>query len=407
MNTMQVPPPAAGGIRAVDETKLPPLPDIARRRYLDAAFYEAELTHVWRKSWLLVGHTSDYPQAGSYRQFEFDRAPLVIIRGKDLKLRAFLNSCQHRGATVLKAQEGVTKVMSCQYHGWTYNLEGALIGIPEEQTFPHVKREERHLVELRCELWGGMIFINFDHAAPPLLEWMTPAVVARYGAIFESPMRVVWRKSWDFACNWKLPVEAFREAYHIDTVHKQTVAQMIDCKHAMIELYGNGHDSIIVPYWPRQAMEQGAWDAIPTLSNLKSLPGSDQPEFLANVLEANLFPNVSLAVQSVGFPLFSIWPLAPDRCRVDALWLGVDWGDAPPSPEWDTLTAGSDVVAGEDLANLMSMQVSLAADPDKGVPLATKEIGIYQLHAEIDKLIGAANIPAAWRVPDLLRGFEI
>lgn len=405
MNTMQKP-DFASGIRPVDESRLPPLPDIPRRRYLDAAFYEAELTHVWRKSWLLVGHESEYPQAGSYRQFEFDRAPIVVVRGKDLRLRAFLNSCQHRGATVLKAREGCTKVMSCQYHGWTYNLEGQLIGIPEEETFPHLKAEERSLVSLRCEQLGGMIFINFDHDAPALRDWLTPAFLDHYGAIFESPMRVVWRKSWDFGCNWKLPVEAFREAYHIDTVHKQTVAQMIDCKRAMVELNGNGHDSIIVPYWPKQAMQDGEWDAIPMLSSLTPLPGTERRHFVENVMEGNLFPNVSFAIQSVGFPLFSMWPIAIDRCRVDVLWLGVDRGDAPRSAEWDTLIAGSDVVAGEDLANLMSMQASLAADPDKGVPLATKEVGIYQLHAEIDRLLGE-QVPPAWRVPDLLRGFEV
>jgi hypothetical protein len=89
------------------------------------------------------------------------------------------------------------------------------------------------------------------------------------------------------------------------------------------------------------------------------------------------------------------------------MWLGADWGDGPKSAEWDVITAGSEVVADEDLANLMSMQKSLAADPDKGVPLATKEVAIYQLHAEIDRLVGADRVPAPWRMPDLVRAFEV
>ena len=85
----------------------------------------------------------------------------------------------------------------------------------------------------------------------------------------------------------------------------------------------------------------------------------------------------------------------------------MDWGDGPRSAEWDTLAAGSEVVANEDLGNLMSIQKSLEADPQKGIPLSTKETGIYQLHAEIDRLIGVSNIAAHLRVPDLLKDFYV
>lgn len=391
----------------VNEALLPRMPDIPRRRYLDEAFYQLEMEHVFRKVWLFAGHVSEYEKAGSYRLLDLELAPVVVVRGKDQKLRAFLNSCQHRGATVLKEKEGCSPVMSCQYHGWTYNLEGRLVGVTEPQTFPHLNTDDYRLPELRCELWGGFIFINFDQDAPPLMEWLTPSVVERYSKIMEAPLRVVWRQSWDFNCNWKLPVEAFREAYHIDTVHKKTVAQMIDCRNATIELNHNGHNTITVPYWARQAMETGEWDAIPMLSGLRTLPGANGRDLLENVKEPNLFPNVSLAIQAVGFPLFSMWPIAVDRSRVTAIWFGMDWGDEPRSPEWDTLAAGSTIVAQEDLANLMSIQQSLAADPGKGVPLATKETPIYQLHAEIDKLIGAENISPEMRIPDLLQPFYV
>jgi phenylpropionate dioxygenase-like ring-hydroxylating dioxygenase large terminal subunit len=394
--------------RPVDESQLPRMPELPRRRYLAPAFYQLEREHVWRKTWLLVAHETEVPDVGSYRLLDFlDMAPVFLVRGKDRKIRAFLNSCQHRGATVLRAKEGCAKALSCQYHGWTYDLQGKLVGVTQEHTFPHLDCTDRGLPELRCEQWGGLVFINFDAKAPALLDWMTPAVVQRYDAIHRHPMRVVWRQSWIFECNWKLPVEAFREAYHIETVHKKTVAQMIDCQNARVELNANGHGTITVPYWPRQAMAEGEWDAVPTLSGLARLPGANVGELIEGVVEGNWFPNVSFAIQGVGFPIFTAWPMGLDRTRVEALWLGVDWGDAPRSPEWEVLTAGSEVVAHEDLQNLASIQKSLAADPDKGIPLATKEIAIYQLHAQIDKLIGADRIPAHLRVPDLLARFEV
>ncbi|HKY90824.1 MAG TPA: SRPBCC family protein [Nevskiaceae bacterium] len=394
--------------RPVDESQLPRMPEIPRRRYLDPAFFALELEHVWRKTWLLVAHETEVPDVGSYRLLDFlEMAPVFLVRGKDRTVRAFLNSCQHRGATVLRAKEGCAKALSCQYHGWTYDLQGRLVGVTQEQTFPHLETGGRGLVELRCEQWGGLVFINFDAKAPALLDWMTPSVVKRYDAIHRHPMRVVWRQSWIFECNWKLPVEAFREAYHIETVHKKTVAQMIDCMNARVELNPNGHGTITVPYWPRQAMAAGEWDAVPTLSNLARVPGANVGELIEGVVEGNWFPNVSFAIQSVGFPIFTAWPIALDRTRVEALWLGVDWGDAPKSAEWEVLTAGSEVVAHEDLQNLTSIQKSLAADPDKGIPLSTKEIAIYQLHAEIDKLIGAERVASHLRVPDLLARFEV
>ena len=363
------------------------------------------MKHVWRKVWLLVGHETEYERPGSYRLLDLDLAPVVVVRGKDDRIRAFLNSCQHRGATVLKEKEGCAPVMSCQYHGWTYDLTGRLVGVTEEHTFPHLNPADYHLPGLRCEQWGGLVFINFDKDAQSLREFLTPGVLQRYSPIFESPLRVVWRHAWDFNCNWKLPTDAFREAYHIETIHKKTVFQMIDCKRATIDMNHNGHDTITVPYWPRQAMQDGEWDAIPVLSRLAPLPLSGTPEFVENVIEPNIFPNFSMAFQGVGFPIFSFWPVAVDRSRVEVMWLGVDWGDAPKSAEWDMLIAGSTVVAEEDLGNLMSIQKSLAAEPEKGIPLATKEIAIYQLHAEIDRLIGPENIASELRVPDILRDF--
>ena len=392
---------------AVDESKLPRMPDIPRERYLNEEFFQLEMKHVFRKVWLLIGHNSEYEKAGSYHLLDLDLAPVVVVRGRDNKLRAFLNSCQHRGATVLKAKEGCVKVMSCQYHGWTYNLEGKLIGVTEEHTFPHLNTEDYRLPELRCELWGGFVFINVDNDAPPLLDWLTPRIVQRFSPVFDSPLRVVWRGAWDFNCNWKLPVDAFREAYHINTIHPKTVAQMIECVKATVELNHNGHGAIKVPYWPKQKMQAGEWDAIPMFSGLSMLPGANDRELLENVIEPNLFPNVSLAMQAVGFPVFSMWPVAVNKSRVNVMWIGVDWGDAPMAENWGPLIEGSKLVAEEDLSNLMSIQKSLEADPLRGIPLATKEMAIYQLHAEIDRLIGAENIPLHLRVPDLLKNFYI
>lgn len=111
MSDMTVPPQATS---PVQNTKpIPRMPDIPRGRYLDESLHRAEIDHVFRKSWHLVGHVSEFPQQGSYRLLDLPFAPVFVVRGKDGRLRAFLNACAHRGATVLKAKEGSIGSLTC------------------------------------------------------------------------------------------------------------------------------------------------------------------------------------------------------------------------------------------------------------------------------------------------------
>ena len=98
----------------------PALPDLAAARYFDPEFYRLEMEHVFRKSWLCVGHTSQLPQSGSYRLFEqFDQS-IILSRGSDDRIRAFKNTCRHRGAALVTQPEGVAKRFICPYHAWGY-----------------------------------------------------------------------------------------------------------------------------------------------------------------------------------------------------------------------------------------------------------------------------------------------
>src|SRR5262245_54753726 len=94
MTDMSLPP----NVRATP--RVPRMPDIPRARYLDESLYRAEIDKVFRKTWHLVAHTSEFPEAGCYRLLDLPFAPVFLVRGKDGELRAFLNACSHRGATV-------------------------------------------------------------------------------------------------------------------------------------------------------------------------------------------------------------------------------------------------------------------------------------------------------------------
>ncbi|MEC9357985.1 MAG: aromatic ring-hydroxylating dioxygenase subunit alpha [Pseudomonadota bacterium] len=384
---------------------LPALPEIPRARYTDEAFYQAEIKHVFGRSWLQVGHVSEFEQPGSYRALDLPLAPVLLVRGSDGVLRAFLNSCRHRGATVVRSDQGCARTLSCPYHSWTYDLSGKLIGYPARHSFPGLVKEDHSLQSLRCELWGGFVFINFDPQAQPLAEWMEP-MTQRFGVQSEAPLRIVSRQSWTIACNWKMAVEAFRESYHVPTVHPQTAAAALDGYDTFFELYLNGGATIFIPY-SKEIMKQAFSGVSLRASTLERLSGMEDAKYNETTLLASMFPNAIIGFQPMGFPLISAWPLSVGSCRLDVVWYGMDWGDAPRPAEWDKVVSDFTTLTGEDVANLAAMQRSVEADPDKGIPVSTLECLVYQLHAQIDKAIGPENIAPRLRVPDVLEDYLV
>ena len=177
---------------------IPKLPSLPRARYVNPEFFRAEIDSVFRKSWLLLAHACEFEKIGSYKLFDMPSlGPIVIVRGKDEKLRAFLNSCPHRGATVLSDSEGCGNVMICQYHGWTYNLEGNLIGVTNAEAFPDIDKKQYRLPAIRCEQWGGFVYVNFDQGAPSLLDWLG-SIATTYPQVEEVPdvpLRLLYQQS--------------------------------------------------------------------------------------------------------------------------------------------------------------------------------------------------------------------
>lgn len=97
----------------------PPLPEIPGGRYTSGAFFELEREHVLTKSWVCAGRDEDLRKPGDYRLWDRLGVPLLLIRGQDMVLRAFYNTCRHRGAPVVREDSGNTRLLRCQYHSWS------------------------------------------------------------------------------------------------------------------------------------------------------------------------------------------------------------------------------------------------------------------------------------------------
>lgn len=381
------------------DERVPALPPIPRARYVSPEFHRAEIEHIFRKSWLLLGHVCEFERKGSYRLVDLPFGPVILMRGDGDEMRAFLNSCPHRGATVLKEPTGCARVMSCQYHGWTYNLEGRLIGMPNAEAFPDLDRSEFALPRLRCEQWGGFIYVNFNPEAEPLLEALGTVVDAnpQVEDIPGKPMRLLFRKSWDIDCNWKLLCENFNEGYHIDFVHGPSLTNWCDQTKLKFELHRSGG---VTQYNFYRSLDEMSWEGSPQKMAVPDMPAMlSRPEFDARHAAIFTFPNMLLITAKQFYNPILFLPLAPGRCRLETTIYVSDWGTGPKPEDWNGVVLGVESVTQEDLELLPQVQKSIEAAPDTQVRMGGFEIPIYHINAAIDRRIGAANIPAGCALP--------
>jgi phenylpropionate dioxygenase-like ring-hydroxylating dioxygenase large terminal subunit len=381
--------------RSAPPPDFPQLPDLPIARYTDPGFYELELTKVFKRSWLFVGHASQWPAVGSYLVPDIPIAPILVVRGRDERIRAFLNACRHRGAPVVRDTAGCAKHLVCQFHSWSYNLDGTLAGVPELRDFVDLDTAARGLVEIPCQAWGDMIFVNLDPGAPALADWLSTIGVVHHDIAAAPGLRRIETMSYEQGCNWKVTVDAFLEDYHVKTVHRETLAGMLDVRRSVVELYPGGHTATFIPY-RAAAGERVIWTADLPKMAVHELYDTDLQSF-------SLFPNLLVGSDDAsGFFIAQWWPLSLSTTRMDVTWYGVDWGEHNRPEGWNVKLFGSDVLMKEDLVNVEPIQRSLEAAAHGGNPISYLERRIWHFHATIDKLIGTADIPAHLRVPDAL-----
>jgi len=155
------------------------------------------------------------------------------VRDDAGRLRAFVNSCRHRG-TVLVEGEGNCRAFKCPYHSWVYALDGELLGAPEMQKTSNFDCAQYPLVPVRLETWAGFLFINFDPKAEPLASYLgdLPDNLAGHTG---ADLVCTRRKVYELNCNWKLFAENAKESYHIATVHRKTINQYASAEIARYE----------------------------------------------------------------------------------------------------------------------------------------------------------------------------
>src|SRR5215207_9152036 len=140
--------------------------------------YEAEMQSVFGSNWLYIGHEAEVPTPGDFvRRTVGNRAMFLIRSVKSGELRAFHNSCTHRGALVCRQDSGNSKAFRCFYHAWTFNSDGQLIAVPDQDGYgEHFSREDLGLAPAaRLESYKGFVFISFNPDVEDLVTYLAGA----------------------------------------------------------------------------------------------------------------------------------------------------------------------------------------------------------------------------------------
>ncbi|MCY3621907.1 MAG: aromatic ring-hydroxylating dioxygenase subunit alpha [Gammaproteobacteria bacterium] len=187
--------------------------------YRSPRAYRRELDEILFKSWLYAGHVSQVANVGDYFLFDLAEDSIVVVRGGDGQIRALMNVCRHRGSRICSDPEGSCQAFVCPYHGWVYELDGALKAARNMDDVAGFDRSAYALKACRNTVFEGLIFVNCDPAAASFenaLRTIEPALRP-----YDLPTaRIAHRQNYAVEANWKLALENYLECYHCATAHR-------------------------------------------------------------------------------------------------------------------------------------------------------------------------------------------
>ena len=189
--------------------------------YTSETFFAREVERIFRRVWNFVGRADEIPDPGDYLTLDMFGESIIVVRGPDHRVRAFANTCRHRGTRLLEGR-GNCRVISCPYHSWAFALDGTLLGAPDMERRPGFRREDYPLLPVRLEEWAGFLFASLREDSPPLGDHLGN-IREKFASYRFEDMVCVRRQAYEVRGNWKLFVENAMEDYHTTTVHRQSI----------------------------------------------------------------------------------------------------------------------------------------------------------------------------------------
>jgi len=323
---------------------------VNRRSLVDQSILDLEMEKIFDKCWIYVGHESEVKTVGDFKTRNVCGRPVILCRDMNSNIRVYLNACRHRAAVVCRESEGNTRSFFCFYHGWSYNINGELDGVPGKASYPpSFDPSKLGLAEpAHVDSYKGFIFLTFNQNASSLVDYLAGATEYIDLIVDQSPsgkMEVIkGTQEYDIKANWKLLVENSFDDYHLITTHSTWLNYMkrsgVEIKkpekghlmpsHGIGKVLGNGHAVIDnvnfrgrpVAKWIPLYGESSKLEIEKIREELTNRLGSERSQ---RVAETNrnlvIFPNLVLNDGSA-VTIRTFHPVRPDLMNVTAWALG-------------------------------------------------------------------------------------
>ena len=335
--------------------------------YTDPGVLAIEKQKVFGSAWQLVGRAEQVARPGDYFTASIANEPIIVARGEDEKLRAFSNVCRHRAGPVA-AGSGTRRVFQCGYHGWSYSLDGRLLGTPEFDGVECFNKEANCLPEFKVETWEALVFVNVDSRSAPLGATLED-LSSRIGHCDLSTMKFAARKDWYVDCNWKVYVDNYLEGYHIPIVHP-SLNREIDYSRYRTETrsyYSIQHSPI-----------KGAATRL----------HRDEDADKNKVQFSWVFPNLMLNVYPDNYSTNLIVPVGPERTLTVFEWYFRDLDRSDVQKALKRTIEFSDEIQHEDIAICEAVQRGLRSSTyTSGRYSVKRENGVHHFHGLLTEFL--------------------
>jgi nitrite reductase/ring-hydroxylating ferredoxin subunit len=373
----------------VESGELPLADDVLRvpaTHYYDPERWQQEIDRVWKRMPLMLALSCELKESGDYKTIEVCGIPALMVRTGTGEVRAFINSCAHRGAVVMTEARGNAKRFTCPYHAWSYNHEGELTAIYKEDEFGEIDKSCHGLVELPCGERAGMVWVTLDPDSPlPLDTFLCgyDQMLAHFG--FET-----WELFEDRTIagpNWKIAYDGYMDLYHLPILHKNT--------------FGSNMPSQALYYaWgPHQRVSSPN----PLLLDLKDRPEAEWPDEALITSVWTIFPHISIAgFDGGGGRGVMISQLFPGDTPLESRTVqNYVMEKLPPNDEMREAAHNQFkllefVVQEEDYATGLAQQRAIMHRPSAEVLFGRNEAGGQHFHGFLDQLLKTedADLPA-------------
>ena len=286
--------------------------------YTDEEIFRDEMERVKRNTWKFACHESEIAAVNDYRTVDHAGYPLIVTRSADGVIRAFINSCSHRAAQVLREPAGNAASWTCLFHHWTYDNKGDCIAIPREEGFAEsgICKAGSGLREVRAALRLGMVFVNLDDDAPAFDDYVGDAfenLEDVMGGAAEFEVFTVVRSV--INANWKQLMEVQMELYHeyLHFINRQVAMSGTGYLERKWRIYPNAH-ATLDPMAQNYDKVRG-W----TRRDDKLLPGLGPGEFRL----VDLFPDTTIAVRTTVIRIDTMSPISPGKTLLECRGLAI------------------------------------------------------------------------------------